>query len=297
MTIFLSRLLSRRAIAAAGAVLMCAGVVPVASASKASAQTAGLDVARVPARTQITLRLDNAAQWGTPNAGEPRPALSLAKLYLGYWVLTRGEEGDKARVEEMIQYSHDGHASYLDAKYPQAIDEVAGQLRLTATRRNGYWGNSTTSTNDLVTFLAAVRQDPAAAPIVRGMDNAAPVAADGYRQDFGTAALPGVWGTKFSWDDSHVGNHATASYGNGFIIAANTFGTAGDLTADVLIGVHIADAPAPGVPTLPGGIAPRRSQLEKQILGVLPPQLHGFVAPTLAQASAALCQVGSSTAC
>ena len=54
------------------------------------------------------------------NGWEARPALSLSKLYLGYWVLYHGAPRHKAQVEEMVRTSNDGIASTLDAAYPQA---------------------------------------------------------------------------------------------------------------------------------------------------------------------------------
>ena len=67
------------------------------------------------------------------------------------------------------------------------------------------------------------------------MATAAPVAADGYRQDFGTSHIPGVWGTKFGWSDDRT-IHASVSTGHGFTVAANTYGDAQTHTADVTHG-------------------------------------------------------------
>ena len=209
----------------------CAAVIIAAIASPAVAHAVP-SLIGMPERTQVTVRHASGWSIATPNANESRPALSLAKLYLGYWVLKHGAAADKAQVEEMIRVSHDGIATDLDARYPQAIDGVARQFRLHATHRNGYWGNSVTSTENMARFMDAIHGDPAAAPLFRGMNNAAPVAADGYRQDFGTATLPGMEGRKFGWSDSlHI--HASVSHGNGFTVAAHTFGTAGEHTADV----------------------------------------------------------------
>lgn len=209
----------------------CAAVLAAATLSPAVASAAPI-LHDVPGRTQVTVRHVSGVTVSTPNAHETRPALSLAKLYLGYWVLKYGAEPDKWQVEEMIRVSHDGIASNLDAKYPQAIDSVARDFGLGATHRNGYWGNSGTSTENLARFVEAIHGDPAAAPLFNGMRNAAPIAADGYRQDFGTATLPGMEGTKFGWADNR-NIHASVSIGNGFTVAANTYGNAGDHTADV----------------------------------------------------------------
>ncbi|MEX3517221.1 hypothetical protein VVR26_07185 [Corynebacterium camporealensis] len=259
------------------------------------------DPNKVPPRTQMTLRLDNGHTISTPNGHESRPALSLSKLYLGMWVMQHGAPGDKARVEQMIRYSDDNIATDPDRRYPQAIDSVARQYGLPNTHRNGFWGNSTTSTQDVTKFINAVYGDPAAAPLFRGMNNAAPVAADGYRQDFGTAHVPGVTGTKFGWADNRR-VHATVSRGPGFSIAANTYGPAGAHTADVRGAVR------PGAPSAPQVPGTSSQQVGNQIKQVVPPQFHRQVddatnaaAQAERQACAAvnqaLTQAGPSTVC
>lgn len=238
--------LARRAALGAGAVALAVAGVAV----PASALT--LDPAAVPPRTQLTLRVEGGPTVATANADESRPALSLAKLYLGHWVLHHGSPGDAARVEDMIRYSQDGTATQLDAAYPQAISATAAEFGLANTHYNGFWGHTTTSTNDVTAFLNAVRYNPVDAPLIRGMETAAPVAADGYRQDYGTATLPGVTGTKFGWSDDHTIN-ATASIGPGFSVAASTYGPPAQLTQDVQ-GALVPDAPAvPAAPLAPAG--------------------------------------------
>lgn len=264
-----------------------------------------LDPAAVAARTQVTLRYNNGVVVSTANSHESRPALSLVKLYLGYWVLHHGAPEDKARVENMIRYSEDATASDLDRKYPQAIPEVIGQFGLNETHYPGYWGNTTTSTEDLARFTSIMVGDPVAQPIVTGMRTAAPVAADGYKQDYGTSRIPGIIGTKFGWSDARDVN-ATVSLGNGFVIAANTYGSAADLTFDVLRAVRVTPDGAPSPAPRPDAPATRQpSQLEASILPGIPVQFRDQarqfirnaedqVAATQAQACAALAQAGSS---
>lgn len=271
-----------------------------------------LNPSGVPDRTSITLRYGNGATVATPNSHQSRPALSLSKLYLGYWVSRNGAQEDKARVENMIRYSEDGTASYLDRKYPQAIPSVIGQFGLTETRHNGYWGNTTTSTQDMARFLSTVRGDPAAAPLFRGMETAAPIAADGYRQDYGTARIPGVTGTKFGWSDDRASLHATASTGNGFVIAAQTSGPAAQLTADVLGAVRVTPS-APGAPAAPGSPAPAGSsrglvaaannlprEIPQHLRRAARDAAYGVArteAQVTGQVCAALARAGSSQAC
>mgnify|MGYP002759236673 FL=1 len=200
----------------------------------------------MPARTQITVRHDSGATVSTANSHESRPALSLSKLYLGYWVLKYGAPADKARVEHMIRVSDDNVATDLDRRYPQAIPSIIHEFSLRETHYTGYWGTTTTSTEDVARFTSRIQHDPIAAPIMTGMANAAPVAADGYRQDFGTSRIPGVIGTKFGWSDNRR-IHASVSTASGFTVAANTYGDAATHTADVTRAVHNA----PGV--IPAG--------------------------------------------
>ncbi|AZA08874.1 hypothetical protein [Corynebacterium pseudopelargi] len=211
--------------------VVLAVALPFAAAPMA--QAVEVPINGVPDRTQITVQTPVGIHASTPNADESRPALSLSKLYLGYWVLHHGAPEDKAKVEPMIRFSDDRIASELDATYPQAIPEVIAQFGLGQTHYNGFWGNTTTSTNDMARFLQAIALDPVAWPLINGMRTAAPVAADGYRQDYGTATLPGIWATKFGWSDDCQSVHATASFGPGFVVAANTFGPAPQLTQDV----------------------------------------------------------------
>lgn len=219
----------------------------LAATTAPTAQALTFDPGKVPPRTQMTVRYADGNSVSTGNSHESRPALSLAKLYLGMWVLKYGASEDKARVENMIRFSEDGTASDLERKYPQAIPSIIGEYRLGETHHNGYWGNTTTSTEDLTRFIGAISGDPVAAPLMKGIATAAPVASDGYRQDFGTARIPGIIGTKFGWSDNRQ-VHASASFGPGYSVAANTYGSPADLTGDVLGAVEVAPQ-VPGLPT------------------------------------------------
>ena len=209
----------------------------VLATSMIPAAAATVDVAAAPARTQIIMMKDNGEVIETPGAHESRASLSIVKLYLGHWVLQHGAPEDKALVYEMIRSSHDGIASNLDRKYRQAIPDTIGRFRLAETNYRGRWGDTTTSVHDMAAFVRAVRTDPAARPLIDGMRNPAAVAADGYPQNFGTATLPGIEGTKFGWSDKRD-VHATVSFGPGFVVAAHTFGSAQVHTDDVRRAVH-----------------------------------------------------------
>lgn len=267
-----------------------------------------LDPNAVPSRTQLTLRYSDGVEVATANAHESRPALSLAKLYLGYWVVQHGEDADKARVENMIRYSEDATASYLDTKYHQAIPEVIAQYGLSETHYPGYWGNTTTSTEDLTRFLSDIVADPVAAPVINGMRTAAPTAADGYRQDYGTSRVPGVIGTKFAWADDASTVNASASFGDGFTIAANTYGDSAQLTGDVLGAVRWIDNP-PVTNATPAVSAPSPrlpSAFESQVIPFIPAQFQGqaravirstedSIAAERQQVCSVIAQAGSST--
>ena len=220
-----------RTVAAAmsGLIVLATSMIPAAAAT--------VDVAAAPARTQIIMMKDNGEVIETPGAHESRASLSIVKLYLGHWVLQHGVPEDKALVYEMIRSSHDGIATNLDRKYRQAIPDTIGRFRLAETNYRGRWGDTTTSVHDMAAFVRVVRADPAARPLIDGMRNPAAVAADGYPQNFGTATLPGIEGTKFGWSDKRD-VHATVSFGPGFVVAAHTFGSAQVHTDDVRRAVH-----------------------------------------------------------
>lgn len=185
-------------------------------------------------RTAVAVYHPDGRWTGSPNAHQPRPALSLSKLYLGYWVMRYGHPNDKRQVEHMIRVSSDSIAGHLDRTYPHAIDAIARDYGLNNTTRNGHWGRSRTSALDVAKFISMVRHDPAATPIIHGMRTAAPVAQDGFRQDYGTSRLPGAEGTKYGWADDRRSSTATVSFGPGWVASALTYGDAGANTHDAL---------------------------------------------------------------
>lgn len=223
----------------------------VAALGLAAAPTAAAQQIAAPDRTQIAVHFDGGHTAATGNAGQQRPILSLSKLHLGYWVLHHGSQADKDRVQHMIAFSDDHIATELDDRYPQAIPEVIRDFGLGQTTYSGYWGTSRTSAHDAARFISAIRHAPVARPVIDGMRYAAPVAADGYRQDFGTAVLPGAQGTKFGWSNNHD-VHATVTIGPGWVAAANTYGSAATHTADVRSAAGVLGSSVPGVPAAPG---------------------------------------------
>lgn len=236
-------------------ILRLLGAAVVVCSFSPAAEAVTLDPRVVPPRTQITVRQDSGLTFSTNNSHEARPALSLSKLYLGYWVLKYGDPADKARVENMIRFSEDRTASYLDQRYRNAISGTIAEFGLRETFYTGYWGSVRTSSEDVARFTAQIRNDPVAAPIIRGMETAAPIAADGYHQDYGTSRIPGVQGTKFGWADRRD-IHASVSFAPGFTVAANTYGGSDAHTADVVDTVHNDPALAVPAPILPPPAAP-----------------------------------------
>lgn len=203
----------------------------------------------VPERTSITLiHGPSGAVIGTANQHESRPSLSLIKLYIADYVFDHGAPDEQARAYRMLQDSDDATASDLYSRYPDAIEAAAAKYGLEDTHAAAHWGESTTSTYDVAAFLEARKRDHGAAdPILTALATAAPVAADGYSQDYGTAELPEVIGTKWGWSDDRASLHASASYGLDFSVSAHTYGPAGQLTDDVANAFGPAQPPAPGV--------------------------------------------------
>ncbi|WP_245547163.1 hypothetical protein [Nocardia brevicatena] len=190
----------------------------------------------VPPRSAISLRTPIGIEWGTANENEPRSALSMSKLYLADYALRHGDGSaeDRVNAERMIRYSDDAAADAVEAKYPQAIAVIAAEYGLEQTSPGAGWGTSTTSTADLADFLTAKQTTDPTSPILGWMAIAAPTAADGTRQDWGTATLPGVQGSKWGWSDMAPPEVASASFGPGFSVAAHTRGGPADQTADVM---------------------------------------------------------------
>lgn len=205
---------------------------PEGAAESATLPDITLD--NIPERTSMAI----IAPWGTlatPNADEPRAALSIIKLYLADYVLRKGDHSaeDKRLAEAMIRRSDDGAAQALDLKYPQAIDSVAQEYGLTNTWRGTHWGTSMTSAMDTVHYLNTVQHRRPNSYILRWMRQAAPIAADGTEQNWGTAHLPGVEGTKWGWSDFGPETVASASIGADFAAAAFTKGDASVQNSDV----------------------------------------------------------------
>lgn len=190
----------------------------------------------VPSRTAISVRsILPDLKWGTPNQHEVRSGLSVVKLYVVDYALRHGDGAaqDRELGERMIRFSDDGAADTLAAKYPAAIDAVAKEYGLTETHGSGGWGTASTSTADVADFLAAKLRDDPDSPILGWMAAASDTAADGTKQDWGTARLPRVTGTKWGWADQGIPEVASASFGPGFTVSAHTYGTAAEQTDDV----------------------------------------------------------------
>lgn len=193
-------------------------------------------------RTALAVVHPDGRWSGTADALEERPALSLSKLYLGYWVLYHGTEEDKELVEEMIAVSHDGYAQRLDRKYPEAIDEIADDFGLEQTARYGAWGKTVTSAYDVASFVSDILWDPRAKPLLDGMRETPEVARDGFHQLFGAATLERVDGVKTGWSDDGLSQTGSVAFGEigeeTWVVAALTWGNPEENTEDVQDGIN-----------------------------------------------------------
>lgn len=187
-----------------------------------------------PARTQISFQSTLTGHHaGTANEHESRPGLSLVKMYIADYVFEHGTPEDRAKATQMLRVSDDNIASELYAKYPDSINDRAGKYHLADTHGVPHWGDSTTSTADSVAYLEAKKRKNPLDPVLIALATASPVAADGYKQDYGTATLPGVVGTKWGWSDDRSSVNASASFGPFFSVSASTYGPSQQLTDDV----------------------------------------------------------------
>ncbi|WP_291314548.1 hypothetical protein [Corynebacterium sp. UBA2622] len=196
-------------------------------------------------RTAIVVYHPDGRWSGTSDALEPRPALSLAKLYLGYYVLYHGTDEEKDLVKDMIRMSNNSYAEKLDEAHPEAIRDIAAEFGLPHTERNGAWGWTTTSPYDVAKFLASIVWDPQAKPLLDGMRSVPDTADDGFRQVFGTAKLDHVEGFKTGWSNDEKSQTGSVAFGEigdeTWVAAALTNGDAYDNTTDTIRGIRQID--------------------------------------------------------
>ncbi|RNE49463.1 hypothetical protein [Corynebacterium alimapuense] len=221
-------------IGATSALLVAPMGVGVATAAPAPV-TDGAGQIVAPVRTSISFEYSPTGfHVGTANEHESRPGLSIVKLYLADHIYrVSASQADKDAAAQMIRVSDDQIASELYARYPDSINETARYYGLNETYGAAHWGYSRTSTFDTVKYLEAKKRENPYGPVLEAMTQVAPVAADGYVQNGGTASLPQVIGTKFGWDDSTQSFTATASFGSDFSVSAMTSGNKEAMTEDV----------------------------------------------------------------
>ncbi|WP_144413439.1 hypothetical protein [Corynebacterium epidermidicanis] len=214
-----------------------APVLPVVSVPTPTVVDDRIDVAydsfiNNPTGSQLSFtRLSDGHHVGSATERYPRPALSLIKLYIADYVLVHGTEAEKEQALEMIRGSSDGYAEELFAAYPDSIEAVARDYGLWSTRSSEEgWGYSVTSMYDVVKFVRAKLEHDPKSPLLQAMKEAHDTAEDGYAQNFGTAVLPGVVGTKWGWSNDYV-VHSSVSFGDDYVVAAAVLGSAEDLTS------------------------------------------------------------------
>ncbi|MCQ9353352.1 hypothetical protein NQ015_09545 [Corynebacterium sp. 153RC1] len=179
------------------------------------------------------LNLATGEHRGTYSERFARPALSLSKLYIADYVLKKGTKAQREQALVMLKNSDDAIAETLFNAYPNSITETAKTYGLASTFSEGRWGYSYTSSFDAVKYLATVIEKEPSSPILEALSQAYPKAADGTRQNFGTAVMEGVQGTKWGWSDDKT-LHSSVSFGQNdgqwFVVAAAVSGSAAELT-------------------------------------------------------------------
>lgn len=175
------------------------------------------------------IRLHDGMYMGSAAEHDPRPALSLIKLYIATYVIEKGEYEDKFEALGMIASSSDKSAEELFKKYPDSIDKIAKEYHLESTKAGETWGYSETSTYDVASFISQLIKRDETHPVLVAMSHADPVSEDGYDQDYGTAKLSNVVGSKWGWSNDKSIN-SSVSFGKNFVAAASINGSADDLT-------------------------------------------------------------------
>lgn len=205
-----------------------AGETTTSGAAGAEAPAAGDAFPDQPG--QLTyVRLSDGMHMATANERESRPALSLIKLYIAEYVVENGKPEEQFEALDMVANSSDESAEELYEKYPDSIEDVAERYSLKSTQPDKRWGYSTTSTFDVASFIAQLMDKDPLHPVLVAMSHSDRFAEDGYAQDYGTSQLENVVGTKFGWSNEHD-MHSTVSFGHDFVVAANYYGDADDLT-------------------------------------------------------------------
>ena len=198
---------------------------------------------RAPERSIVVMRVPGHT-FGTKTAGDPVPGLSLIKMLMADWVLSNRdpEPEEIARLKRMIVDSNDASADKIWAKYGEKmITEQVRKYHLTDTVAEDHrWGYTRSSLPDLALFVSTLRAENPGSPVLWWMRSPARKAADGTVQNWGTGTLPGVYGSKYGWDNASS-VVASLSFGPGFVIASFTIGDAEDQTEDV----HEATARVP----------------------------------------------------
>ncbi|MDO5029363.1 MAG: hypothetical protein Q4E11_02125 [Corynebacterium sp.] len=188
-------------------------------------------------RTQMSVSYSPiGVGYSTDEDQRPLPALSLIKLYIGQYVLEHGAAADAKRVEKMVSRSDDDLAAEFYELYPESVDSIAAEYGLFSTFGGQKWGVSRTTAADVVSFISQLRLRDSDSVVLKAMRQWSPVAADGYRQDFGLAGLPGSEGAKMGWSNGRTW-HSSVVFGPGYVMAAITEGSKLDHTKDVAEGI------------------------------------------------------------
>ena len=170
------------------------------------------------------------------NEDQQYPSLSLVKVLLGYWVFNHGEDIDKPLVENMIRSSNDFIATYLDEKYPEAINNIINDFGLENTHRKEFWGDTYTTAYDTSKFLYGLNFSPNGTIIVDYMRAYDGIAADGTAQNYGVAKIPDNHGVKFGWSNEHDYTSTTGYIGENpdYVISVFSIGNENKNTYDSL---------------------------------------------------------------
>ena len=175
------------------------------------------------------IRLHDGMHMGSASEHEARPALSLIKLYIATYVIEKGEYEDKYEALDMIASSSDKSAEDLFDKYPDSIDAIADEFHLESTKAGEQWGYSQTSTYDVASFISQLIDRDETHPVLVAMAHADPISEDGYLQNYGTAKLSNVVGSKWGWSNDKSIN-SSVSFGENFVAAASITGSSDALT-------------------------------------------------------------------
>ena len=176
------------------------------AAAVANAHAIGAE--RGTAASVALLDLQTGTLYGSGDIDETYASASIVKVLIAARLLVEGKAQDPGVPDlmwRMITLSDDDAATQLyrragsEALVPW-INNHYGISGLAPADRPGYWGLTRITARGVVSFYAAVRNDPAVAPwLLDAMAQTQAYGSDGFYQHYGLPSAASSWRVKQGW--------------------------------------------------------------------------------------------------